>query len=322
MSDFDRHPAGQPIPPIPGRAGRLSRREFAMATVAAGCLPAVARGQAQAQPGAAAPATRPIPHSGERLPMVGLGTASIFSDDDDQTRLIAAQVVQVLVDSGGRLIDTASTYGDAESVIGAIVAAGGWRDRLFIATKLESPDAAELQRSLERLKTPRVDLLQLHNVREPRQSLAQFRAWKAQGLCRYVGITSTYRRQFDALEAVLGREKPDFVQISYSIDDREAQARILPLAADTGAAVLTALPFGRGRLFRAVRGKPVPDWAGEFAGSWAQFFLKYLLGDERVTAVIPGTSDPTHMADNLGAMRGRLPDAAERQRMVAFVESL
>ena len=121
---------------------------------------------------------------------------------------------------------------------------------------------------------------------------------------------------------MLGREKPDFVQIDYSLDDREAEKRILPLAADVKAGVLTALPFGRGRLFRAVRGKALPDWASAFAGSWAQFFLKYLLGDPRVTAVIPGTADPAHMTDNLGAMRGALPDPDQRRRMVEFVEAL
>jgi aryl-alcohol dehydrogenase-like predicted oxidoreductase len=191
-----------------------------------------------------------------------------------------------------------------------------------VATKLEAPDAAELERSQKRLATRKIDLLQLHNVRDPNQSLARFKAWKAEGVCRYVGITSTSHRDFAAIEAVLRREKPDFVQIDYSLDDREAEARILPLAADVRAGVLTALPFGRARLFRAVRGKAVPDWAAGFADSWAQFFLKYLLGDERVTAVIPGTSDPAHMADNLGAMRGRLPDAEQRQRMVAFIQNL
>ena len=230
--------------------------------------------------------------------------------------------MRTLLDAGGRLVDTSSVYGDAEQVLGQVMAAGGWRDKVFVATKLEAPDAAELERSLTRLKTRRVDLLQLHNVRDPHQSLARFKAWKTQGVCRYIGITSTSHRDFAAIEAVLEREKPDFVQIDYSLDDREAEARILPLAADVRAGVLTALPFGRGRLFRAVRGKPLPDWAAGFAGSWAQFFLKYLLGDERVTAVIPGTSDPAHMADNLGAMRGRLPDAEERKRMVAFVQSL
>jgi aryl-alcohol dehydrogenase-like predicted oxidoreductase len=159
-------------------------------------------------------------------------------------------------------------------------------------------------------------------VRDARQSLAQFKAWKAQGLCRYIGITSTSHADFLAIEAVLGHEKPDFVQIDYSLDDREAEKRILPLAADVKAGVLTALPFGRGRLFGAVRGKAMPDWAKDFAGSWAQFFLKYLLADERITTVIPGTSNPTHMADNLGAMRGRLPDPDQRKRMTAFIDNL
>jgi aryl-alcohol dehydrogenase-like predicted oxidoreductase len=152
--------------------------------------------------------------------------------------------------------------------------------------------------------------------------LAKFQTWKADGVCRYFGITSTYHGDFPAVEAVLGREKPDFVQIDYSLDNREAEKRILPLAAELKAGVLTALPFGRGRLFSAVRGKTVPDWATDFAGSWAQFFLKFLLADERVTAVIPGTSNPAHMADDLGAMSGRLPDPDERKRMVALIDSL
>ena len=265
---------------------------------------------------------RPIPSSGERVPAVGLGTASVFDTDDEPTRLAAAQVIRTLVDAGGRLIDTASSYGDAESVLGNVIAAAGLRDKVFVATKLEEPDEAELKRSLTRLKTAKFDLLQLHNVRDPRQSLAQFKAWKAQGLCRYIGITSTSHRAFAAVEAVLEHERPDFVQVDYSLDDREAEKRILPLAAEVKAGVLTALPFGRGRLFRAVRGKEIPDWAKDFAGSWAQFFLKYLLADERVTTVIPGTSNPAHMADNLGAMRGHLPDSDQRKRMVAFIDAL
>jgi aryl-alcohol dehydrogenase-like predicted oxidoreductase len=140
--------------------------------------------------------------------------------------------------------------------------------------------------------------------------------------CDFTGITSTFHGDFAAVEAVLKREKPDFVQIDYSIDDREVERRILPLAAEVQAAVLTAQPLGRGQLFRVVRGQALPDWAKDFANSWAQFFLKYLLADQRVTAVIPGTSNPAHMADNLGAMRGRLPDPDERKRMVALVESL
>jgi aryl-alcohol dehydrogenase-like predicted oxidoreductase len=266
--------------------------------------------------------TRAIPRTGERVPAVGLGTAEVFDHDDEPTRRVAAQVVRTLVDAGARLIDTASSYGDAETVLGDVVTTAGLRDKVFLATKLEGPDKAELERSLTRLKTAKIDLLQLHNVRDPHQSLAPFEAWKAQGVCRYIGITSTYHGDFAAVEAVLGREKPDFVQVDYSLDKRAADMRILPLAAEVKAGVLTALPFGRGRLFRAVHGKAVPDWAKDFAGSWAQFFLKYLLADERVTAVIPGTSDPAHMADNLGAMRGPLPDPDQRKQMVAFIGSL
>ncbi len=295
----------------------ITRRDFA--TLAAVAL--LAR-KASAQNAPAPLITRAIPSSGERLPVVGLGTASIFNSDDERTRRAAGQVIRTMVEAGGRVIDTASSYGDAESVLGDVIAGAALRDKVFIATKLEAPDASELQRSLARLKTAKIDLLQLHNVRDPQQSLAPFRAWKAQGLCRYIGITSTFHDDFPAVEAVLQRERPDFVQVDYSIDDREAEKRILPLAAEVKAGVLTALPFGRGRLFRAVHGQAVPEWAAGFAGSWAQFFLKYLLSDERVTAVIPGTSYPAHMADNLGAMRGLLPDQDQRKRMVAFIDAL
>lgn len=265
--------------------------------------------------------TRAIPSSGERLPAVGLGTANVFGSGE-QARQKARAVVDALLAGGGRLIDTASTYGEAEAVLGDVMAAGGLRDRIFIATKVEEPDQAELKRSLSRLQTDKVDLLQLHNVDDAKQSLAQFRDWKAQGVCRYIGITSTFRRDYPVVEAVLRREKPDFVQIDYSLDNREAESRILPLAAEVGAGVLSALPFGRARLFRSVRGIALPDWAQPFAGSWAQFFLKYLLSDPRVTAVIPGTGDAAHMTDNLGAMRGPLPDPDQRRRMVAFADAL
>jgi aryl-alcohol dehydrogenase-like predicted oxidoreductase len=297
------------------------RRLLALATRVGAAL--LVPGGAFAQAEAGDITMRAIPGSGERIPAVGLGTANVFDvGPDAATRARLGEVVQTLIAGGGRIIDTASAYGNAESVLGELLA-GGVRAKIFLATKVVASDAAEFKRSLERLRTNRVDLLQFHNVRDGGQSLAQFRDWKAQGLCRYIGITSTFHRDFAAVEAVLRREKPDFVQLDYSIDNREVEARLLPLAAETRAAVLTALPFGRGRLFRAVRGKELPEWAREFdARTWAQFFLKFLLGDARVTAVIPGTADPAHMADNLGAMRGRLPDAALRQRMVQFVQDL
>jgi aryl-alcohol dehydrogenase-like predicted oxidoreductase len=293
----------------------LTRREFA---AFAGASPVARPAPAQTS----SLLMRAIPSSGELVPAVGLGTARIFDNANEATRAKAAAVVQALVANGGRVIDTASTYGDAETVMGAEIAGSNLRDKIFIATKLESPDPSELKRSLNRLKTAKVDLLQLHNVEKRSQSLAKFKEWKSQGICRYIGVTSTFHRDFPAVEAVLRREKPDFVQIDYSLDVREAEKRILPLAADVKAGVMTAIPFGNGRLFRAVRGQTIPDWASGFAGSWAQFFLKYLLADTRVTAVIPGTGDAKHMIDNLGAMRGPLPDAKERARMVSFIEAL
>jgi aryl-alcohol dehydrogenase-like predicted oxidoreductase len=298
----------------------LTRREFAMAGSVALLAPPGLGTPAFAQD--AALLTRTIPGSGERLPAVGLGTAYVFDTNNETTRQKAAAVLPALIAGGGRVVDTASVYGDAEVVLGETIAHAGLRDKIFIATKLERPDAAELKRSQARLQMQTLDLLQFHNVDDPQQSLAQFKDWKAQGLCRYIGITSTRHGQYAAIEAVLRREKPDFVQIDYSLDDREAEKRILPAAAEVKAAVLTALPFGRARLFRAVHGKELPDWAHSFANSWAQFFLKYLLSDPRVTAVIPGTADPAHMTDNLGAMRGALPDPDQRKRMEAFAETL
>jgi aryl-alcohol dehydrogenase-like predicted oxidoreductase len=295
---------------------QITRRDFA--ALAGGFLlstKAVAQTETQLL-------TRPIPGSGERIPAVGLGTAYVFDQNNEATRSKADAVVQALVNNGGRLIDTASTYGDAEIVLGEVTATAGLREKLFIATKLESPDAQELKRSLARLKIASVDLLQLHNVRSKQQSLGRFRQWKKQGVCRYVGITSTFHRDYPAVAAVLEREKPDFVMIDYSLDNRGAEKTILPLAAEIRAAVLTAIPYGNGTLFKAVHGKELPDWARVFANSWGQFFLKYLLSDSRVTAVIPGTSDPSHMTDNAGAMRGPLPDPDQRRRMIEFADSL
>jgi aryl-alcohol dehydrogenase-like predicted oxidoreductase len=266
--------------------------------------------------------TRPIPATGELLPAVGLGTARIFDTDDETTRKKASALIAALIADGGTVIDTASSYGDAEAVVGNVLAAGNLRPKVFIATKLEAPDDAELKRSLARLKMEKLDLLFLHNVRDRDQSLDKFKEWKAQGVARAIGITSTFHGDYGAVEAVLQRERPDMVEIDYSIDDREAEKRILPLAAEVKAGVFIALPFGRGRLFRAVHGKELPDWAHGFAGSWAQFFLKYLISDPRVTAVIPGTADAAHMTDNLGAMRGPLPDPDQRKRMVEYIEGL
>jgi aryl-alcohol dehydrogenase-like predicted oxidoreductase len=272
---------------------------------------------------------RAIPHGrGETLPVIGVGTAGVFDvGAGPQERTGPAAVIRALVAGGGAVIDTAPSYGDAESVIGGILADTGLRPRVFIATKLEDyrggGEAAEAQASLKRLNTDRVDALQLHNVRDPRQDMAGLNALKASGLCRYTGITTTYKGDYDAAEAILKRAKPDFLEIDYAIDNRGAEKRLLPAAADVGAAVLVALPFGRGKLFRKALGSRLPAWAADFdCTSWGQFFLKFILSHPTVTAVIPGTDKAGHMIDNLAAGRGRLPDAKERARMAEYAASL
>ena len=272
-------------------------------------------------------ATRPIPHSGELLPVIGLGTANDFMvTPEREARANLKKVVDDLLAQGCKLIDTASSYGAAESVLGDLLSDQD-RAKVFLATKIEdgskSGGSAEFLHSLERLRYRQVDLLQLHNVQNPRQDLTPFRDWKAQGLCRYVGITTTFKSDYGAAEAVIAKQKPDFFQVDYSLASREAEKRLLPAARDAGAAVLTALPFGRSSVFRAVRGKSVPEWARDFdATTWPQFFLKFLLGHEAVTAVIPGTTNPAHLSDNISAGRGRFPDARQRKAMVEFFASL
>jgi aryl-alcohol dehydrogenase-like predicted oxidoreductase len=289
--------------------------------ISASMMPRLARAQVNAPL-----QTRAIPHSGEQLPIVGLGTAVSFPSAGDSQRNALKAVLEALVAGGGRVVDTASVYGNAETVIGDIVQAGNMREGVFLATKIEVRSAKagdeEFQRSLKRLNTHKVDLLQLHNVSRATQSLSQLRDWKAADRCRYVGVTSTYPADYGAMEAIIRREKPDFVQVDYSMDNREAEKRIIPAATDVGAAVLTALPLGRTSLFRAVKGKTLPEWAKDFdANTWGQFFLKFLLGNSAVTTVIPGTGNAEHMIDNLGAGRGRVPDARERERMAELLNS-
>jgi aryl-alcohol dehydrogenase-like predicted oxidoreductase len=277
---------------------------------------------------AAAMITRPIPNSGEKLPVIGLGTYEVFNvDDHPAQRKACAEVLKTLVAGGGRVVDTAPSYATSERVVGDLLAETGLQSRIFLATKLEDYNrdsaAAQLALSLRRLRSRRVDLMQLHNLADPHQDLSILREWKAQGFCRYIGVTTSYTPDFDAVEAVVRRQKPDFLQVNYSLIDRKAEERVIPAAAEVGAAVLVDLPFTRYEAFRKVKGRQLPEWARDFdATSWAQFFLKYLLANAAVTAVIPGTRNPEHMADNLAAGRGRLPDAAQRQKMVAFVEAL
>jgi aryl-alcohol dehydrogenase-like predicted oxidoreductase len=283
--------------------------------------------------------TRPIPSTGEQLPVVGLGTAQQWMNDMPATRAALTEVVRALADGGGRIIDTASNpggYGVAESVLGEVFTETDLRPRIFLATKVE-PDfflnVGALQAALGRLRVSKIDLIQLHSVSWAWKNVGPLRDWKAQGLVRYIGITKdSSNHNLDTVEDIMRREKPDFIQVDCSLHNREAEERVLPAAAELGVATLINEPFGgvsmggapkHRNLFRAVQGKPLPDWASEFdAATWGQFFLKYLLGNPAVTAVIPGTNKAAHVADNLGAGRGRLPNAAQRQRMVQFVEEL
>jgi aryl-alcohol dehydrogenase-like predicted oxidoreductase len=273
--------------------------------------------------------TRPIPHSGEPLPIIGIGTAVIFDFEDDAGRYAERRkVLQHLVAGGGKLVDTAPAYGRAEDRLGDLVADLGIRDRLFIATKYRYTEDraaanASLKRSQQRLETDRIDLMQAWNVGDPNFEFGLLREWKEQGLCRYVGMTTSRLRDYDAIAKVLAREKPDFFQVNYSLGDREAEQELLPIARDVGAAVLTALPFGRNSLFRKSKGRPLPEFASEFgARTWAQLFLKFNLSHPAITAVIPGTDKPEYMLDNLQAGRGPMPDAAMRKRMIQFWDAL
>ncbi len=271
---------------------------------------------------------RAIPASGEMLPSVGIGTAIIFDFENDAQKLSErTEVVKTLVSGGGRLIDTAPSYGFAEERIGDVLKQTGLRDKVFLATKVRVADRAasitEMQASMKKLQVSKLDLMQLHNVRDPNQSLDLLREWKAQGICRYIGVTSSFDRDYDAVEACVKKQKPDFFQIDYSLVDRNSDERLIPAAADSGCAILTNLPFGRGKFFQKVAGKPLPDMARDIdCTSWAQFALKWLLGHPAITAVIPGTDKAQYMSDNLKAGMGRLPDAAMRKKMIEIFEAL
>ena len=304
----------------------LSRRDLAALSLGLGAAALVPGAYAQ---GAQPLLRRPIPHGkGETIPIVGVGTSEVFEvGSSPADRAGPTAVVQALIAGGGSLIDTAPSYGEAETVVGDILAATGLRRRAFIATKLEAfrPGAveSEARECLQRLRTTRLDLLQLHNVRNPGQDMTELDALKSKGICRYTGITTTFEQSYGAAEAVIKRTRPDFLEIDYAIDNREAENRVLPAALDAGTAVLVALPFGRGRLFRTALGKKLPEWAAEFdCASWGQFFLKFNLSHPAITAVIPGTSKAQHMIDNLGAGPGRMPDAKQRQQMIQYVNWL
>jgi diketogulonate reductase-like aldo/keto reductase len=273
---------------------------------------------------------RPIPHSGEMIPIVGIGTARIYDFPvTDVVRLAErAQVLKLLVEGGGALVDTAPSYGEAEVVLGKLFALTKLRDKIFLTTKVSVDERKEqmesMRESLSDMGVKQVQLMQLHNPKKPEQDIDSLRAFQKEGLCKYIGISSSFDRDYKAVEAVLRREKPDFFQIDYSLVDRNSEDRLIPAARDVGAAVLTNLPFRRGKVFAKIKNNPLPDWAKKELGvtTWAQFALKWLLGNPGVTAVIPGTDKPKFMVDNLKAGRGVIPDADMRKKMAAHFDSL
>ena len=309
-----------------GRRDAFTRREAMTVAAMAGAATLPAFAPVLAQTGA--PISRKIPSSGEMLPVVGIGTAIIFDFENDKAKLDErAEVMKALIAGGGRLIDTAPSYGKAEDRLGDLFALTGLRDKIFLAGKVRvasrDETIAEMKASFAKMKIDKIELMQLHNVRDANQDLALLREWKQQGLCKYLGLTSSFDRDYAAVEQTLKREKPDFFQIDYSMVDRNSEERLIPAAADAGCAVLTNLPFGRGKFFQKIAGKPLPDFAKEIdVTSWAQYGLKWLLADPRINAVIPGTDKPQFMVDNLKAGMGRMPDAAMRRRMVEHFDQL
>jgi aryl-alcohol dehydrogenase-like predicted oxidoreductase len=272
--------------------------------------------------------TRPIPATGEKLPVVGLGTWNVFDVDltaDKEKQL--GEVLEKFVKLGGKVVDSSPMYGRAESVVGALATKIGVHDKLFLATKVwtrgKQAGIESMERSMSRLQTKRIDLMQVHNLVDVTTQLATMREWKAQGRFGYIGITHYNSSAFDEVEKVLRAKKVDFLQINYSIMEREAESRILPLAKDRQVAVIINRPFGGGDLFSRVRTKPLPEWAKEFdCESWAQFFLKWIIAHPAVTCAIPATNNPQHLEDNMRGGTGRLPDSKMRDQIAAFAGSI
>jgi aryl-alcohol dehydrogenase-like predicted oxidoreductase len=268
-----------------------------------------------------------IPSSGERVPPIGIGTNRYGVGGNEAERVPLRATLKLFAELGGKIIDTAAVYGSSEAVIGDLVAELGIRDDLFLATKTDLTGkmvgAAGLQQSLERLRVERLELFQVHNLVNVANELAVLREAKAAGRVRYIGVTISTENQYADLERAMRAEQLDFIQVNYSLDDRSAGERLLPLAAERGFGVLVNLPFGRGSAFDRVGNRPLPDWAAELdCASWGQFFLKYIVSHPAVTCAIPGTRREEHARDNFGAARGRLPDAALRRRQEELFDSL
>jgi len=294
----------------------LTRQQFLKTAAAMAALPLIPPSLA-----ATPLLTRAIPKTGEQIPMMGLGTASSFAGSADVEA--RREVIRTLLDGGATLIDTAPSYAQAEEVTGQILADLGARKKSFIATKvrIEGKEAGlgSFNASLQKLKTDVIDLMQVHNLVDTATHLATMRDWKAAKKFRYIGITHWQPEAQEQLGPVMSKEDLDFVQFNYSVDVRGPEKTLLPLAKDRGIAVLVNVPLGRGKLLQSVQGKELPGIAKDLGcDSFAQLLLKFVLSHPAVTVAIPATSKAKHMADNLGAARGRLPDAKEREKIAEF----
>ncbi len=268
-----------------------------------------------------------IPLTGEHVTAVGLGTARTFDVDPSGGLDELQKVLNIFYESGGRLVDTSPMYGNAEEVIGILGKRIGITEELFTATKVwttgKDNGINQMNKSMELLKTRPVDLMQVHNLTDTDTHLETMRKWKKQGKIRYTGITHYRTDAYPELMKVLRKQEIDFIQFNYSIVTREAEKELLPLAKEKNVAVIINEPFEKGRLFGKVKGKELPEWVSEFdCNSWAQYFLKYIISHPAVTCVIPATSDPKHMKDNIGAAYGKLPDEKMRNKMVEYLEHI
>lgn len=303
----------------------IGRRDLLLgtaATVAAATLPQSAFAQSPTI------LKKPIPSTGEMVPIIGLGTARRYEKvESPADRQQLKDTLARFGETGLTIVNSAPSYGDAEVVVGDILSELGTRKQLFVCTKVgvdnKEAGTKEIEASFKRLKVDVIDMLAVHNMRDIPGQLANIRDLKAAKRVRYVGATTSFDRQYKEFEAMMRRETLDWIQIDYALDNRDAGERIIPLAKDRGMAVMTNLPFGRGRLFSAVQNKPLPDWAKEIdCTSWAQIFLKYIVSHEAVTAAAPGMAQVRYVDDNMKAAQGRLPDAAMRKRMEQYIDGL
>ncbi|MGV3517352.1 aldo/keto reductase [Luteitalea sp.] len=310
----------------------LTRREWLTLTAGAGTALALDTIRLQAQQPLI---MRAIPSSGEKIPVVGLGSSATFSQvarSEDVTAL--REVLKAFTDQGGTVFDTAPSYGASEEVAGRLGGELGITDKIFWATKVNvagrggggaDPAAARAQidASFTKLKKAKIDLIQVHNLGDVPTQLGILKEMKKSGRIRYIGVTSTNKSQYAELQTVMRNEPLDFIGVDYAIDNRDVEESILPLAQERKIGVLVYVPFGRTRLFKRVGDRPVPDWAKQVgAATWGQFFLKYVIAHPAVTCVTPATSQAKNVIDNLGAGRGSLPDAGTRKKMVEFIEAL